>query len=137
MLSQLPLDDRLNRLFYINGSLCRLVFSRYEGRCAFRREAPYIPFAHAVRLIGTGELLWGPPDRFDQLDDDRGHYVVRREGELLRAFLRSPVGRRLSNRAMRTRVEARLGEVEAWLVRRTLAGGAADALDDGGDSERR
>jgi hypothetical protein len=131
MLAHLPLDDRLNRLFYNNGSLCRLVFSRHEGRCVFRPEAPHVAFDDAVRLISAGELLWGPPDRFDQLDDDRGHYAVRRECELLRAFLRSPAWRRLSDPAGRARVEARLRDIDAWLVRRALASGADAPHGDG------
>jgi hypothetical protein len=134
MLSQLPLDDRLNRLFYVNGSICRLIFSREEGRCVFRQEAPFMGFEHAMTLISSGALLWGPPDRFDGLDDDRGHYAIRRECELLRAFLRSPAGRHLSSWALRARVEARLRDLDAWLVRGALSRDAADALDEDGES---
>jgi hypothetical protein len=137
MLSQLPLDDRLNRLFYVNGSICRLIFSRDEGRCALRQEAPSIAFDHALTLIGSGELLWGPPDRFDGLDEDRGRHAVQRECELLRAFLCSPTGRRLSNWALRARVETRLRDLDAWIVRGALSKGAADAVDDDGESGRR
>lgn len=137
MLSQMPLDDRLNRLFYIDGSVCRLVYSRHEGRCVLRQEAPFVTFDRAVTLISTGELLWGPPDHFDRLDDDTGRDGVRRECVLLRAFLRSPSGRRLSHWAMRARVETRLRTVDAWLVRGALSGGAGDALDDDDEPDGR
>jgi hypothetical protein len=127
MFPYLPLDDQLNRLFYVNGALCRLVYANVLGRCVLRQEVPHIAFDYAVTLIAAGELLWSPPAYFERLDGDTWPEAVQRERDLLGAFLRSPAGRSLSHVETRTRLESRLGDNAAWLVRRALNGGAADA----------
>jgi hypothetical protein len=48
MLARLQLDDRLDRLCYVDGSICRQVFSRDEGRCVSRRDAPHVGFDDAL-----------------------------------------------------------------------------------------
>jgi hypothetical protein len=120
MFSHLPLDDQLNRVFYVDGALCRLVYDQPLGRCVLRREAAHIDFDHAVTLITAGELLWTPPARFERFDAGTSADAVRQEQALLCAFLRSPAGRRISHREMRTRLETRLNDDRAWLVRRAF-----------------
>jgi hypothetical protein len=120
MRSHLPLDDQLNRVFYDEGSLSRLVYDRKANRCVLRREARHIDFDLAVTLIAHGELLWVPPDGFSRLSADAPVDVVMRERALLCAFLLSPAARRITRMEMRTRLLVRLNEEEAWLAHRAL-----------------
>jgi hypothetical protein len=132
MFSHLPLDDQLNLLFYIDGAIWRLVYTRALGRCVLRQEALHIAFDHAVTLIAAGELLWNPPEDFDRLGSDTSLDAVQQEQVLLCAFLRSPAARRISHTGMRARLEERIIDVQAWLAHRALTGGDADKSDDEG-----
>jgi hypothetical protein len=118
MFSHLPLDDQLNRPFHIDGAIWRLVYDKALGHCALRRVAEHIDFDHAVTLIAAGELLWNPPQSFERLNDSTSLDAVRREPELLCAFLRSPIGRRHPNRSMLKRLEERIIDVQTWLAHR-------------------
>jgi hypothetical protein len=130
MFSHLPLDDQLNRVFYMEGGLWRLVYAKALGRCVLRREAVHIEFDHAVTLIEAGKLLWTPPEDFECLDVSTSTDAVQQEHALLCAFLRSPAGRRISHWGMRTRLETRLNDDRAWLARRALTLGDADETVD-------
>jgi hypothetical protein len=130
MFSHLPLDDRLNRVFYIEGGLWRLVYAAAWGQCVLRREALHIDFDHAVALITAGELLWTPPDSFEHLGVGTSLDTVQQEHALLGAFLRSPAGRGIAGWELRTRLESRLNDDRAWLARRALALDDADEPDD-------
>ena len=130
MFSHLPLDDRLNRVFYIDGALWRLVYAPEMGQCVLRREALHIDFNHAVTLIAAGELLWTPPQNFERLGSNTSVDAVEQEHALLCAFLRSPAGRRITRWEVRTRLETRLNDDQAWLTRRALTLGEADESDD-------
>jgi hypothetical protein len=123
---QLPLDDQLNRLFYLEGAPWRLVYASALGRCVYRREALHMDFNHAVELIAEGALLWTPPDDFERLDEGASLQSVRREQALLNAFLRSPVGHRIDN-AMHSRLAVRLGHDGSWLLRHPLSGDDTDS----------
>lgn len=131
MFSHLPLDDQLNRLFYIDGAISRLVYDNELGRCVLRQEAQHLELDHALTLIAAGELLWNPPDSFEHLDVTTSLDAVRQEQDMLCAFLRSPAGRRLSHWGMRTRLEERITDVQAWLAQRALTGGDAEESEDG------
>ncbi len=133
MLSLLPLDDQLNRLFYIDGSVCRLVYAAPLGRCVLRPEVRHIGFDHAVSLIASGDLLWNPPDEFERLDSDTPLEAVQQECALLSAFLRSPAGHRITSWKTRRWLERRLQDGRDWAARRMLA---HDDVDDSGDQGR-
>jgi hypothetical protein len=126
----LPLDDQLNHLFYVHGAIGRLVWDWPLGRCVLRREAIHLDFNQAITLIAAGELLWSPPDSFESLDEDSSPEDVQQEDALLYAFLRSPLGLRVSWR-MRRRLAARLNDDRAWLARRALTSGDSDEPDEG------
>jgi len=130
MCSHLPLDDQLNRLFYTDGALYRLVYSSPLGRCVLRREVVDIQFYHVVTLITSGEVLWSPPETFDRLDANASIDAVRAEHALLCAFLRSPVGHRLTHKGVRSRLETRLNADRAWLVRHAFSRRDADEPTD-------
>jgi UDP-2,3-diacylglucosamine pyrophosphatase LpxH len=115
MRSHLPLDDQLNRVFYVDGTLCRLVYNRVWERCVLRREPRRIEFDHAVTLIAHGEVLWVPPEEFQRLTASTPSDTVRREHALLCAFLLSPAARRITDAELRTRLLARLNDDEMWL----------------------
>jgi hypothetical protein len=132
MFSLLPLDDQLNRIFYIDGALFRLMYDAPLGRCVLRREAPHIEFDHAVSLIAAGELLWNPPDEFDRLDADTSLEAVQQEHALLCAFLRSPAGNRVTSWKARRWIESRINEDRDWAARRMIARGDVDEPDDHG-----
>ena len=134
MLTHIPLDDRLNRLYYVDGALCRLVYSRDQRRCVLRKESPHIAFEYAATLIAAGDLLWSPPDQFDRLDVECVPEAVRHERALINAFLRSPAGRRLPGRAIRRNLEDRIADDTAWLIRHAAAWDVADALDEDEDT---
>jgi hypothetical protein len=134
MLTHLPLDDQLNRVFYIEGGLWRLVYAFALGRCVYRREAPHIELDHAIKLIADGELLWTPPATFERFDAGTPLDEVRTEHALLWAFLRSPAARRITHRGMRTRLEERLSDDRAWLARRAITHG--DVGDPGDEGEQ-
>jgi hypothetical protein len=127
MLSHLPLDDQLNRLFYMEGAPWRLVYAQSLGRCVFRREANHLDIAYAMKLIATGDLLWGPPDDFERLDDDMAPESVQLEHGLLCAFLRSPVGQGV-DRWTQTRLQGRLSDDRDWLARHAVSSGDPDAM---------
>jgi hypothetical protein len=131
MLTHLPLDDELNRRFYVEEGLWRLVWANTLGRCVLRREVVHIDFADAVVMIARGEVLWAAPDRFERLTGDTPVDVVQREHLLLCAFLRSPAGQRIAKWTMRRRLQARSSDTQDWLARRTLARGDADATGEG------
>jgi hypothetical protein len=134
MFSLLPLDDRLNQLFYVDGSLCRLVYSAPLGRCVLLQEAPRISFHRAVSLIAAGEVLWNPPEVFERLDSDTPLEVVQQEHELLSAFLRSPAGQRITSWTARRWLMSRLKEHRDWAARRVLV---RENVDEPGDQDRR
>ena len=129
MLEQLPLDDQLNRLFYLEGAPWRLVYAQALGHCVYRREALHIDFNHAVELIAAGKLLWNPPDDFERLDEGASSQDVWREQALLNAFLRSPVGHRIDH-AMHSRLAVRLGNDGSWLLRHPSRCDEADPTGD-------
>ena len=133
MFSLLPLDDHLNRIFYVDGALCRLVYSSLLGRCVLRQEASHIEFEHAVSLIAAGELLWNPPDEFERLTADTPLEAVQQEHGLLCAFLRSPAGHRIMSWKSRRWIESRINEDRDWAARRMLA--RRDA-EERGDQDR-
>jgi hypothetical protein len=131
MLSLLPLDDQLNHLFYIDGSSCRLVFSRSLGRCVLIREST-IGFDHAVSLIAAGELLWNPPLSFETLSPETRLEKLDHEYALLTALLESPTGRRISSWKIRRWLELRRKENRDWAAQRVLARDDADGRSDQG-----
>lgn len=132
MFAQLPLDDQLNRLFFLEGAPWRLVYAPALGRCIYRREALHLDFNHAVELIAGGKLLWNPPDDFERLDEGASPEHVWREQALLNAFLRSPVGHSIDH-AMQSRLAVRLGNDGSWLLRHPSS--RADAGSTGDQSE--
>ena len=125
MYSHLPLDDQLNRVFYFEDALWRLVYAPALGRCVLRREAPYVAIEEAVAQVAAGELLWAPPESFEQLGARTLPETVQQEHDLLCAFLRSPAGRRLPRWGMRTRLEGRISDDRTWLMRRAHIRGEA------------
>jgi hypothetical protein len=127
MLTHLPLDDELNRRFYVEEGLWRLVWANSLGRCVLRREVVHIELVDIVARIAAGEVLWAPPEHFDPLNDDTPIDVVQREHLLLRAFLCSPAGQRITRWTMRRRLELRSSDTQDWLERRTLARGDTDS----------
>jgi hypothetical protein len=131
MHAYLPLDDQLNHLFYNDGAIGRLVWDRPLGRCVLRREAIHLDFEQAITLIGSGELLWLPPESFEPLDVDSSPDDVQQEDALLYAFLRSPLGLGVSWRTRR-RLVTRLNDIRAWLAHRALTRGDTDQSDDEG-----
>jgi hypothetical protein len=131
MLTHLPLDDELNRLFYLEGGIWRLVWASALGCCVLRREEANIEFADAVMKIESGALLWAPSEPFERLDADTAFEVVQREHMLLFAFLRSPTGRRMTKWSARRRLEIRVRETQAWLTNRALTRGNADPAHEG------
>src|SRR6185295_9450030 len=70
MYSALPLDDRLGKVFYIDGAPWRVIYNRTLQRVALRRLSVSIPLTRALRLIATGEMLWTPPEPFAPFDAD-------------------------------------------------------------------
>jgi hypothetical protein len=130
MLTHLPLDDELNRRFYFEGEVWRLVWANALGRCVLRRERGRIAFADAVLLIARGELLWAPPEDFEPLDADASPEEVQREHILIGAYLRSPAGQRIPRWTIRRRLEARVGAAREWLAGRALTRGNPDPADD-------
>jgi hypothetical protein len=127
MLTHLPLDDELNRRFYVEEGLWRLVWANTLGRCVLRREVVHIDLVDAATKIASGEVLWVPPDSFEPLDADTSVDAVQREHLLLRAFLRSPAGQRITKWTARRRLELRSTDTRDWLARRTLTRGDADS----------
>jgi hypothetical protein len=130
MLTHLPLDDELNKLFYFEEGVWRLVWANALGRCVLRRERAQVEFADAVVMIARGELLWVPPDRFERLGNRTPVDAVQREHILLSAFLRSPAGQRITRWTMRRRLELRASDARDWLASHTLARGDADEPND-------
>jgi hypothetical protein len=130
MLSHLPLDDELNKLFYMNGGAWRLVWARALGHCVLQREIKHIEFSDAVEMIASGELLWVPPEHFEHLDGDTPFDEVQREHVLLCAFLCSPAGQRVSQWTLRQRIELRTRDDRDWLASRSLSRGDARPEDD-------
>jgi hypothetical protein len=126
MYTHLPLDDQLNRFFYLDGAASRLVYERALGRCIFRPEGLRLDFGSALRLIVAGELLWNPPDDFQRLCTTTAIEEVQRERSLLRAFLRPPTGHRIDKR-LRSRLLDRLTDDCYWLACRALSRGDAEA----------
>lgn len=131
MLTHLPLDDELERRFYVEEGLWRLVWANTLGHCVLRREVVHVDFAEAVGMIARGEVLWAPPDRFEPLTAETPVDVVERERLLLRAFLCSPAGQRVTRWTVRRRLELRASDAQDWLARRTLTRGDADATGEG------
>lgn len=129
MFAPLPLDDQLNRLFYLEGAPWRLVYAPALGRCVYRREALHIDFDRAIALITGGTLLWNPPDAFERLDEGASLESVRREQALLDALLRSPVGQRL-DQAMHSRLAVRLRNDACWLLRHARRCDDSDSTGD-------
>jgi hypothetical protein len=134
MFSLLPLDDQLNRIFYVDGSLCRLVYSRPLGRCVLQQEVSHIAFDYALTLITSGELLWTPPDVFERPSSDTPLETVQRECALLSAYLRSPSGHRIASWKRRRWFQSRLEEMRDWTARRMFA---HDDVDEPGGQDRR
>jgi hypothetical protein len=126
MLTHLPLDDELNQRFYVDDGVWRLVWANALGDCVLRREKAHLDVVDAVTMIAHGELLWAPPERFEPLAADTPVDEVRREYILLRAFLRSPAGQRLTRWTMRLRLELRTSADQDWLTNRALTGGDTD-----------
>jgi hypothetical protein len=131
MLTHLPLDDELNRRFYVEGGLWRLVWANSLSRCVLRREVVHIELMDAVAKIASGEVLWVPPDHFEPLDADTPVDAVHREHLLLRAFLRSPAGQRIAKWSTHRRLQKRSSDTQDWLARRTLTRGDADSTGEG------
>jgi hypothetical protein len=127
MLTHLPLDDELNQLFYFEEGTWRLVWANALGRCVLRREAARVEFVEAVLMIVRGDLLWVPPDPLPRLDAGAAPDVVQREALLLRAFLRSPAGQRITRWTARRRLELWIREARQWLASHQLAPGDPDA----------
>jgi len=132
MLAHIPLDDQINRLFYLDRGLWRLVYAPALGHCVYRRESQYFDLDGAARLIVEGALLWSPPERFAYLAPSTSVAEVQEEHALLRAFLRSPFGHRL-DRDGRARLQDRITDDRAWLLLKAI--GQADG-DASGSSER-
>lgn len=132
MFPELPLDDVIGQTFYVDGALWRVAYNRTARRIALRRIAPEIPFARAVDLIASGELLWNPPDPFEPLEPETSVESVQRQIALLDAFRRSPACTASTDWSLRTRVEARLFECRSWLARRALPSGDSAREADGG-----
>jgi hypothetical protein len=126
MLTHLPLDDELNRLFYAEGGIWRLVWANALGRCVLHRERGQIAFSAAVSMIASGELLWAPPERFERLAAGTRPDDVHREHLLVSAFLRSPAGKHIKRWTARRRLELRASELWHWLTMRALARDDAD-----------
>jgi hypothetical protein len=130
MLTHLPLDDELNQLFYVEGGIWRLVWANALGSCVLRREVVRISFTDAVTMIAHGELLWAPPERFEQLGADTPFDAMKREHLLLCAFLSSPAGQRMTKWTTRRRLELRTSDDQDWLASHTLTRGDADRASD-------
>jgi hypothetical protein len=131
MLTHLPLDDELDHRFYVEEGLWRLVWANTLGRCVLRREVVHVALAEAVAMIARGDVLWVPPERFEPLDADTSVDAVQREHLLLRAFLDSPAGQRITRWTMRRRLELRTSDTQDWLARRLLTRGDADSAGEG------
>lgn len=127
MLTHLPLDDELNQVFYLHGGVWRLVWVSALGRCVLRREEPRIEFVQAVLRIARGDLLWPAPDAFPRLEAGTAPRTVQRERKIIGAFLRSPVGQRITRWAVRRRMELWNRDAGEWLASHALAPGDADA----------
>ena len=48
MHTHVPLDDQLNRFFYVEGAALRLVYDRTLGRCTFRPEGLRLDLGSAL-----------------------------------------------------------------------------------------
>jgi hypothetical protein len=113
----------------MEGGLWRLVYARALGRCVYRREALHIDFDQAVTWITTGELLWTPPQMFEHIGAATSIDTVQHEYALITALLQSPVGHRMSQGGVRTRLESRLNEDRNWLARRAPSSSSDDKPD--------
>lgn len=132
MYPDLPLDDVIGKIFYVNGAPWRLEYNRTARCVALRRIAPEIPFARAVALIASGELFWDPPEPFDPLEPETSTEGVQQHVALLDAFRRAPAYTAGTDWSLRSRIEARVSECRSWLTRRALTSGDSARESDGG-----
>jgi hypothetical protein len=123
MLPKLPLDDEIGRTFYINCAAWRLVYNPEIRGVALRRIATELPFARALELIASGELLWNPFEHFVPLGSGMSLEAVQRHIALLGAFRRSPTCIESTDWRVLARIDERLAETRTWLARRALASG--------------
>ena len=130
MLPKLPLDDEIGRTFYVNGAPWRLVYDPAIRGVALQRLATEIPFARAVELIASGELLWNPFVHFVPLGPGMSMEAVQRHVALLGAFRRSPTCIDSTDWRVLARIDERLAETRTWLARRALTSG--EPRGDGG-----
>jgi hypothetical protein len=132
MFSELPLDDRIGKTFFIAGAAWRFAYNKAIGRFALRRIDTELPFERAVELIASGEMLWEPPERSERFGPDVTVDVVQQRVALLGAFRRSPCCVDSKDWMLVSRIDAQLAESRAWLSRRALTSG--EPPDQPGDS---
>jgi hypothetical protein len=127
MHSEIPLDDRIGRTFYVGGSLWKYLYDTGKHRFAMRRTVSDVPLSLALDLIASGEVLWSPPARFARLGAKDSLDSVRHRVALLEAFRQSPACVESTDWMMRTRIDAQLVVLRQWLNRQALPSG-----EDGG-----
>jgi hypothetical protein len=123
MLPALPLDDLIGKTFFIEGATWRYQYHKTLRRFALRRLSPSIELERALQQIASGELLWTPPEQFESLRADVTVEAVQQHLALLDAFRRSPAFGEVRDWALPARIDARIAESRAWLMRRALTSG--------------